>query len=198
MAKKPTLSQQLADMRADNDRLQRSLIETLRERDDARASLASADPESDYWRKSMAQQAFPQSNPSTVSWSDLDGWFSQRRKDDDDLLDSARRICKAHDITPSGKVEAMLDALDSALDDADKLKAKVCTLGDSYNVGVSDPDDICDTLEEWAAKGTADSVRDDAWSLLAALDYDVRQLRFMDLDLDDGQIVFALKAQRRS
>jgi hypothetical protein len=198
MAKKLTKDEQIARLMSENARLERDIQTFRRDMEAARAALANGGTDSDYWRKSMAQQAFPKENPATVPWEDLDSWFSQRATEDADLLEKAERIAKSHDIDQAGDVDDILDRLDSALDDADKLKSKVCTLGDVYSVGVTDPDDIADTLEEWAAKGTADSVRADAWSLLAALDYDVRQVRFMDLDLDDGQIVFALKAQRRS
>jgi hypothetical protein len=142
MAKKPTLAQQLADMRADNDRLQRSLIETLRERDGARAALAS--PDSDKWRLVLAGQAYPDENAISVSWDDLARWFAQHQEEMTAIKTAIDAECKTCGIDMRQTTQATIEDLGTQLHEANE------------KINALPNDDLLDTWCDWIRETTFD------------------------------------------
>ena len=173
--RKQTQKEKIEALEADAENLRKIALEALRERDDAIKALpkpvGNAD---DYQRERLALHAFPDQVPSAISWDDLACYFGQAKEDAASLLAYARSIAQQNDLeylprhTLRDLVEAFGESLTAARERTDMLER----VGEAFGLD-GDAADILDGLEEMGAKGTPDSIREDAITLLKDLGYDV-------------------------
>ena len=195
--KKQTKDQIIAAQAAAIENLNLVALNSLRERDDARAAIAamSGGKGDDVQRLRLAALAFPQDAPASISWDDLAQYFGTHAHAEEDLLKTAVNIAKQNEIDPLLSLPELVEAFGEKLLDAGKVLEELVTVGNKYEVDVTDPKDVR-VLQDAIQTRTRSEVRDETWNCLSDLGCDVRALRFTNLPLDDQQIVFALNNTR--
>ena len=195
--KKQTKDQIIAAQAAAIENLNLVALNSLRERDDARAAIAamSGGKGDDVQRLRLAALAFPQDTPALISWDDLAQYFGMHAHAEEDLLKTATNIAKQNEIDPLLSLPELIEAFGEKLRDVGNVFEELVTIGNEYEIDVTDPKDVR-VLQDAIQTRTRSEVRDETWNCLSDLGCDVRSLRFTSLPLDDQQIVFALNNTR--
>jgi hypothetical protein len=197
--KEQTKDQIIAAQAAAIENLNRVVLNSLRERDNARAAIAAiaGSKVGDVQRLRLATLAFPQYAPTSISWDDLAQYFDEHEHAhaEEDSLKTAVYIAKQNEIDPLLSLPELIEAFRNKLFDAGNVLEELVTISNEYDVNVTDPKDVR-VLQDAIQKRKQDEVRAEAWNMLANLGCDVRSLRSTNLPLDDQQIVFALNNTR--
>jgi hypothetical protein len=129
---KQTKDQKIAALEAQVKHAEGIALDVMRDRDDARSVLAAVTigaKGDDIQRLRLAALAFPQDDPSTVSWDELARCYTNRERDKSDELALARKIGDEYGINSSKDLdmpellEGMAEKLAEAREEHEKLEA---------------------------------------------------------------------------